>query len=79
MGQDNVATSLNELPTSGFTIFDLRAYWQVTTYLLLTGGVENIGDKLYQEALDPRAGNFMNADPFFRPGTNFYVSARLTY
>jgi outer membrane receptor protein involved in Fe transport len=79
MGQNNIASSLGELPTSGFTIFDIRAFWQVNTYLLLTGGVENIGDKLYQEALDPRAGNFVGGDPFFRPGTNFYVSARLTY
>lgn len=78
MGQDNVATSLGELPTSGFTIFDVRAFWQVTNYLLVSGGVENIGDKLYMEALDPRAGNLFG-NPFYRPGTNFYFTAQLTY
>jgi outer membrane receptor protein involved in Fe transport len=78
MGQDNVATTLGELPTSGFTIFDLRAFWQVNDLLLVSGGVENIGDKLYMEALDPRAGNFFG-NPFFRPGTNFYVTAQLSY
>jgi outer membrane receptor protein involved in Fe transport len=78
MGQDNVATSLGELPTSGFTIFDVRAFWQVNSFLLVSGGVENIGDKLYMEALDPRAGNLFG-NPFYRPGTNFYFTAQLTY
>lgn len=78
MGQNNVATSLLEQQTSGFTIFDLRGFWQVNKYLLVSGGVENIGDKFYREHLDPLSGNALG-DPLFRPGTNFYMTAQLTY
>lgn len=74
MGQNLVAASLNEQPTAGFTTFDVRAYWQVSEGVLLTGGVENIGDKFYREHLDSRAG-----DQLFRRGRNFYVSAEMKY
>jgi outer membrane receptor protein involved in Fe transport len=74
MGQHEVAASLNELPTPGFTVFDLRGYWQVTPSLLLISGVENFGDKFYREHLDPRSG-----DVLFRPGANFYFTAQVQY
>lgn len=74
MGQNFVADSLNELPTSGFTIFDLRGYWQPRDNVLLTSGFENLGNKFYREHLDPRAG-----DVLFRPGINYYITAQLTY
>ncbi|HKB41370.1 MAG TPA: TonB-dependent receptor, partial [Gemmataceae bacterium] len=74
MGQNLVATSLSELPTSGFTIFDVRAFWQMSDQVLLTGGVENIGDKFYREHLDPRSG-----DQLFRPGTNAYAALEVKY
>jgi outer membrane receptor protein involved in Fe transport len=73
-GQDLVATSLGELPTPGFTIWDLRGFWQANESLLLTAGVLNIGDKFYREHLDPRAGNQM-----FQPGTNFYFGVQWQY
>ena len=79
MGQDSVATSLNELPTPGFTVFDIRSYWQVNDKLLLAAGVENFGDKLYREHLDPISGNILGVDPLFRAGTNFYFASQLTY
>jgi outer membrane receptor protein involved in Fe transport len=74
MGQNLIAASLGELPTSGFTIFDVRGFWQVNDILLLSGGVENIGNKFYREHLDRRAG-----DQLFRPGTNVYLAAELSY
>jgi outer membrane receptor protein involved in Fe transport len=77
-GQNNVASSLGEQTTPGFTIFDLRSYWQVTEKLLLTAGVENLGDRFYREHLDPIAGNAFG-DPLFRQGYNFYFSSQLTY
>jgi iron complex outermembrane recepter protein len=77
-GQNNVATSLGELPTPGFTVFDVRGYWQATDRLLLTAGVENFGDRLYREHLDPVAGNLIGF-PFYRPGTNFYFTSQFTY
>jgi outer membrane receptor protein involved in Fe transport len=79
MGQNNVATSLQELPTPGFTVFDVRSYWQVKDWWLLTAGVENFGDKLYREHLDPISGNLLGVDPLFRPGTNFYFASQMTY
>jgi outer membrane receptor protein involved in Fe transport len=79
MGQDNIAASLGEFPTPGFTVFDVRSYWQVSDMLLVTAGVENFNDKLYREHLDPVSGNVLNVNPLFRPGTNFYFSTQLTY
>lgn len=74
MGQQEAAASLNELPTPGFTTFDLRSYWQATPNLLLVSGVENFGDKFYREHLDPRSG-----DVLFRPGANYYFTAQVRY
>jgi outer membrane receptor protein involved in Fe transport len=72
--QNLFAASLQEFPTPGFAVWDLRAYWQVNENMLLTAGVENIGDRFYREHLDPRAG-----DQMWRPGTNAYVGAQLQY
>lgn len=68
------ASSLQEQRTGGFTIVDIRSYWQVTPSLLLTAGVENVGDRLYREHLDPRAGDLL-----FRPGTNYYFATQWKY
>jgi outer membrane receptor protein involved in Fe transport len=78
--QDQVAASLGEVPTPGFTVWDLRAYWQASKYLLLTAGVENFGDKNYQEHLDLRTGvGALDRFGVFQPGVNFYFGAKLTY
>lgn len=74
--QDAVASSLNEAPTHGFTVFDLRSYWKLTDSLLVTAGVENIGDRFYQEHFDLRTG--INGG-VFRPGVNFYLGMKMTY
>jgi outer membrane receptor protein involved in Fe transport len=74
MGQHEVASSLNEVSTPGFTVFDLRGYWQATPNLLLISGVETLGDKLYREHLDPLFGNVL-----FRPGANFYFTVQVSY
>jgi outer membrane receptor protein involved in Fe transport len=72
--QDRVALSLGEEPTAGFTVFYFRSYWQVNDSLLLTGGVENFGDRFYREHLDLRTGRGV-----FQPGYNFYFGAQMTY
>lgn len=77
--QYNVAYSLNEKPTSGFTTYDIRTYWQVSDAVLLTAGVENIGNILYREHLDPISGNLIGVGPFYRPGSNFYFGTQVTY
>ena len=78
-GRDDVAVSLGELPTPGFTIFDVRTYWQVNDSWLVSAGVENFGDRLYRAHLDPISGNLLGVGPLFRPGTNFYFASQLTY
>ena len=75
--QNLVAASLGEVPTPGFTTFDVRAYWQATKGILLIAGVENITDKFYREHLDPRSG--FPGDELFRPGTNFYMGMSVQY
>jgi iron complex outermembrane receptor protein len=78
-GQNDVASSLGELPTSGYTVFDVRTYWQVNKKLLLSAGVENLGDINYRAHLDPISGNILGVDPLFRPGTNYYFASQYTY
>jgi outer membrane receptor protein involved in Fe transport len=86
LNQDAVAASLGELPTPGFTIFDVRGYWQVTKNFLLVSGVENFGDKQYRQHLDPRSGPANPGDLanptnpiLLQPGVNFYITAQLSY
>ena len=78
-GQNNVATSLGELPTPGFTIVNIRGFWQATDSLLLSAGVENVGDVNYRQHLDPIAGNLLGTGQLFRPGTNFFFNSQFTY
>ena len=72
--QDRVATSLEELPTAGFTTWNLRGYWQASDDLLLVAGIENFTDKQYREHLDLRTGNGV-----FQPGANFYFGMEMSY
>jgi len=65
-GQHLVASSLDELSSPGYTIYNIRAYWQLTQAVMLTGGVENLGDKFYRSHLDPRSGS--PTDVLFQPG-----------
>lgn len=84
--QNEVASSLGEVPTGSFTIFDIRGYWQVNPNLLLVSGVENLGDKLYREHLDPISGPIIpigSGNPpqtiLFRPGFNYYLTMQLYF
>jgi outer membrane receptor protein involved in Fe transport len=73
-GQNRVAESLGEVPTPGFTIFNVRGFWRVNKAVLLTAGVENLGNRLYREALDLRTGLGV-----FQPGVDFYFGAQVSY
>jgi outer membrane receptor protein involved in Fe transport len=77
--QDRVATSLFELPTPGFTVWDLRGVWQATHRLLLVGGVENFTDRNYREHLDFHPQPDSENLTVFQPGMNFYCGGELTY
>ncbi|MDA1053336.1 MAG: TonB-dependent receptor [Planctomycetota bacterium] len=74
--QNRVATSLYEIATPGFTIWNLRGFWRPRNHnnFTIIAGVENFGNKYYREHLDYRSGLGV-----FQPGTNFYCSTELTY
>jgi len=75
-GQQNAATSLEQVTSEGFTVFNIRSYWQVRDNLLLTAGIDNVGNRNYQEAFDLRDGVFGGV---YQPGFNFYIGFRWTY
>lgn len=70
--QDQIATSLLEIETPGFTTFDVRCFKRHGPWLL-TAGIENFMDKNYREHLDYRSGRGV-----FWPGINFYSGVELT-
>lgn len=85
-GQNQVAASLGEKTTPGFTLFDVRGYYKLRDNWLVSGGVENIGDLLYREHLDPIASTVLRANtgntsvaPLYRPGTNFFFNTQISY
>ena len=77
--QDRIAATLNEQLTPGFTTVDLRAYWQCRENLLLTFGVENLGNRSYQDHFDPHGVFGAGLQPVFQPGVNFYFGTEWTY
>lgn len=52
-GGTDVTTDFEER-TPGFTVYNLRGYWNVKKNLNLIAGIENLLDKTYQEHLDLR-------------------------
>lgn len=88
-GQDKIATSLGEMTTPGYTVWDIRGFWQATDMLSINVGVENFGNRQYQDHLDPH-GRMLPSNPFapgteeslgsvFRPGASFYFATELVY
>jgi iron complex outermembrane receptor protein len=80
--QHSPATSLGELPSAGFTVYDIRGYWRVFSNngrsLLLTAGVENVLNLNYREHLDLLTGR-PPGPGVFEPGANGYFGVELTY
>jgi iron complex outermembrane receptor protein len=71
--QDQVAVSLAELPTAGFTTYDLRGYWQALERLRVIAGLENLFDKNYLEHLN------VHVPAVLEPGLNFYVATQMDF
>ncbi len=72
--QHRVAESLNEFSSSGYTVWDLRAFWQPNQTILVTAGVENLFDKNYRDHLDLLTGLSV-----FEPGITPYIGLQLRY
>jgi iron complex outermembrane recepter protein len=75
--QQRIAASLLEVPTPGFTVWDVRGYWRITDHLLTTAGIENFTDTNYREHLNYTSQN--GAIQVFQPGFNAYLGAELNY
>jgi outer membrane receptor protein involved in Fe transport len=75
-GQYRIATSLLELPTPGFAVWDFRSYWRPNDTWLLVAGVENFGNRTYREHLDFRNQSGIGV---YQPGVSFYFGSELTY
>lgn len=77
--QDRVATSLLEVPTPGFTTYDLRMTYQPKDRdgLTLVAGVENLFDKAYREHFDNQL--LIAGQPFLQPGLNAYMGVDWAY
>jgi outer membrane receptor protein involved in Fe transport len=80
---DTSRGQLGEFATPGFTTYDLRGFYRFSETLLLTGGVENLTDKLYFEHFDYRLGVGDKSGgqlyPSFQRGRNFYVGMEARY
>ena len=73
-GQDQVAATLFEAPTPGFTVWNVRGYYRPFEGLSLYAGVENLTNRFYREHLDYRTGRGI-----WQPGLNMYFATELVY
>lgn len=74
------STSLAEQVTPGFTVLDIRGFYTINDVWRLVGGVENIGDRFYQEHLDARRDlSYGTPGGVYRPGVNAYFGLIGTY
>ena len=78
--QDRVATTLFELETEGYAVFDIRGYARVYDELTLTAGVLNVTNENYRTYFDARR-TVQEGDsiPVFQPGVSFYFGSELMY
>ena len=74
--QDRIARSLLESETPGFTVWDLRTFWQASENLSIVAGIENLTDKDYREHFDFRSQTGLSIR---QPGRNFYFGSQLVY
>lgn len=74
--QDQVASSLLETATPGFTVFDARGFLQLNNAVSVIAGIENFTDRNYREHFDFRspAGQSVR-----QPGMNFYFGTEMVY
>ncbi|HND55729.1 MAG TPA: TonB-dependent receptor, partial [Pirellulaceae bacterium] len=77
---DAGSLTVAENATPGFTVTDIRGFYRLSQVWALVSGVENVGNRFYQEHLDSRVDlNYNAAGGVYRPGTNFYLTAEARY
>ncbi len=76
--QSRIARSLAESTTPGFTVWDIRSYWELSENITVVAGVENFTDKDYREHFDFRSFNPV-ATTVRQPGASFYFGSLISY
>ncbi|WP_419193539.1 TonB-dependent receptor [Kolteria novifilia] len=72
MNQTFVADSFGELPSRGFILFGMKAYWQILRNVRLTLALENLLNRKYSEINSLAIANPVNQmDIFFVPESGF--------
>ncbi|HQR42619.1 MAG TPA: TonB-dependent receptor, partial [Gemmatales bacterium] len=74
VSQNRVATSLGEIPTPGFTVYNVRGNWRINDTWAISGGIENVFDRFYREHLDIITGAGV-----YQPGRNFYAVVEMRF
>lgn len=70
-----------EVPTPGFTVHNVRGYWNITDSLFVVAGISNLGDAEYLEHLNlrlPDDGQFTGTR-VLEPGITPYVTVEWTF
>lgn len=79
-GQNFVADSLNEVPTPGYSVFDLRGYYRVNDSFRLTSSIENLFDRSYTQHGSLAVVDTLGQRSFVKePGTTLRLGAELRY
>lgn len=81
-----IGTAPVELLTPGFTVYNLRGYYNVTDNFNVVGGIDNVFDKQYLEHLDLRyaaqplpGGGVIPPTRVLSPGFSPYLGVEWTY
>jgi hypothetical protein len=74
--QYRVATSLDEVTSAGFAVWELRGIWQPSDRMQFVGGIENFTDRNYREHLDFHSPDGLS---MLQPGINGYVGGELWF
>ncbi|WP_229262746.1 TonB-dependent receptor domain-containing protein [Duganella radicis] len=77
-------TTLFNVP--GYSVFDLTAYWHINKHVVLSGGVNNLGDKKYWDYASSRslaagttAATIADIERQARPGRNYAFNLKVIY
>lgn len=77
LAQDRIAETYGETKSSSFTLLAAKVGYQITPFLTLNAGVDNILDVAYYEHLSRPVQN--TTSPIYAPGRNAYASLILKW
>jgi iron complex outermembrane receptor protein len=71
--QRRVDTDLNETPTAGYAVLNLKVGWHLKKWVL-TAGIDNVFDRYYREHLSFQRDPFRSGVRLPEPGRNLFVN-----